>query len=71
MSDEDLSIETTVQISLGHLLMIWDLMEKKLAGAPLNEAFTAEEKRAIWALEDLFEKALVSNGITGRHQLEW
>lgn len=70
MSDEDLSNEATVQISLGHMLLVREIISNKLSGS-FNDNFTEEEKRAIWALEDLFDDALIKNGITARPQLEW
>lgn len=71
MPGDELSAEATIKISLGHLLMVWDVLSNKLSGPPLNDEFTEEEKRTIWALEDLCERALVKNGFTGRHPVEW
>ena len=68
---DDLTKDTTISTSLGHLLLIWDILSSKLSGLPLNENFTEEEKRAIWGLEDLCERELIRNGITGKPQREW
>ncbi|WP_137971831.1 hypothetical protein [Pseudomonas sp. F(2018)] len=67
----DLSKEVQVQLPLGHLLMMWDILSSKLSCVPINEFFTEEEKRAVWSLEDLFERALVESGVSSRPQPEW
>jgi len=71
MSDEELNKEVSVKLSLGHLLIVWDILSNKLSGAPLNDEFTEEEKRAIWALEDLCEQELDNNGIRSKSDKEW
>jgi hypothetical protein len=38
---------------------------------PVIETLTEDEKRAIWALEDLCERSLVENGISPRPESEW
>jgi len=71
MSDEDLSKDASIKLPIGHLLIVWDILSRKLSGSPINDEFTDEEKRAIWALEDLCENELVNNGITGKAEKEW
>jgi len=67
----DLNKSITVEITLGHLLFIWNIISTKLSGSPLNDNFTEEEKKAIWALEDLLESSLVANDVTELPQAEW
>jgi len=71
MSNEDLSTETSLKLSAGHLLVVWDLLSNKLSCCPLNDEFTEEEKRAIWALEDLCEQELGEKGFVARPEKEW
>jgi hypothetical protein len=71
MSGEDLTKEASIKLSVGHLLIVWDILSNKLSGSPINNMFTEEEKRAIWALEDLCEQELVNNGITSKPEKEW
>ncbi len=71
MSDEDLNKEASVKLSLGHLLIVWDILSNKLSCFPITDDFTEEEKRAIWALEDLCEQELVNNGIRSMSDKEW
>ena len=71
MSGKDLTKEVSLQLPVGHLLIIWDILSNKLAGSPANCEFSEEEKRAIWALEDLCEQELINNGITARPEEEW
>jgi hypothetical protein len=71
MPNEDLNKEVNLKISIGHLLVIWDILSNKLSGKPLNTDFTEDEKRAIWALEDACEKKIVKSGIKARPEKEW
>ncbi len=71
MSNEDLSKPVSIILPVGHLIIVWDILANKLAGAPANEMFTAEEKRAVWALQDLCEYLLIENGTTSRPAPEW
>lgn len=60
MPNDDLSKKATIKIPVGHLLTVWGILSEKLSSSPANEAFTEEEKRAIWGLEDLCEKELIN-----------
>jgi hypothetical protein len=71
MSDINLAEKAAIELSVGHLLLVWHVLSDKLSGSPLNEAFSEEEKRAIWALEDLCEDALTASGVTSKPQNEW
>ncbi len=68
---EELSKEVSVELSVGHLLVIWNVLSNKLSGLNFNEEFTDEEKRALWALEDICEKSLIKNKITTMPEDEW
>lgn len=69
MSSEDLKKEATLTLSVGHLLIVWDILSNKFSA--YQSKFTEEEKRAIWALEDLCETALTHNGIKALPEQEW
>lgn len=71
MPNEDLSKETSINLPTGHLLVVWYILSNKLSCSPIVDEFSEEEKRAIWALEDLCEEELIRNGITGKHEKEW
>ena len=71
MSKENLSKGTSVNLSLAHLIIVWDILANKLAGEPIKKVFSVEEKRAIWALQDLCENELIANGIAERPEKEW
>ena len=71
MSIDDLNTETSLELPAGHLLVLWDLLSNKLSCCPLNDGFTEEEKRAIWALEDLCEQELAKKGFSARPEKEW
>ena len=71
MSGDNLNKETTVKMPAGHLLVIWKILSEKLSSSYLDDEFTDEEKRAIWGLEDLCEKELISQGFSSRPEKEW
>ncbi|HEY8942120.1 MAG TPA: hypothetical protein VIM59_18130 [Cellvibrio sp.] len=71
MPNDDLSKEATIKIPVGHLLTVWGILSEKLSSSPANEAFTEEEKRAIWGLEDLCEKELINQGYSSLPENDW
>ena len=71
MSKEDLSKSASLNLPIGHLIVVWDILSNKLAGSPTNGIFTEEEKRAIWALQDLCENVLIENEVTSMPEPEW
>jgi hypothetical protein len=71
MNVEDFAKEVSVKITLGHLLLSWEVMSNKFSDLISNESFSEDERRALWGLADLLEKTLVENGIDGRPQAEW
>ena len=71
MTNDDLTQEATLRLSAGHLLVVWDVLANKVAETGFVDALTDEEKRAIWALQDLCERTLIDAGITARPQGEW
>jgi len=68
---QDLSKAAVLSTSIGHLLVVWDILSNKLAGTPFVDALSDEEKRAFWALEDLCERGLVEGGVTPLPEPEW
>ena len=71
MDTEELNKPATLHLPLGHLLVVWDVLSNKLSDTNYKEKFSEEEKRAIWALEDICENELVRNGCDSRPQEEW
>jgi hypothetical protein len=71
MTTEDLTREVPLKISLGHLLLVWDILANKLAGSPVLEDLGDDEQRAMAALQDLCENTLQANGIAGRPKADW
>ncbi|HEY6620923.1 MAG TPA: hypothetical protein VIY68_15360 [Steroidobacteraceae bacterium] len=71
MTTEDFTKEVELKISLGHLLAVWDVLSNRLAGSPFLETLSAEESRAMRALDDLCEHAIAANGIAPRPAPEW
>lgn len=71
MTSEDLASRINLPLSLGHLIAVWDILANKLSGTPFMESLTEDEKRTLWALEDLCERSLVENGVSSRPEAEW
>ncbi|MES9950254.1 MAG: hypothetical protein ABW118_14955 [Candidatus Thiodiazotropha sp.] len=71
MSDEDLDEEATIKLPIGHLLIVWDILANKNSDLGTNDNYTDDEKRAIWALQDLCENELLNKGISGKPKKEW
>ena len=71
MANIDLTKEAKLRMSIGHLIAAWDIFSNKLSGTDFLNSLSEEEKRAIWALEDLFERTLLENGVSGRPEPEW
>ena len=67
---QELNKKVSLNISIGHLLILWNVISEKLAGDPVNKIFTEEEMRAIWALQDLCENKLNQNGINSLSETE-
>lgn len=71
MTIENLANRVSLTLSVGHLIAAWDILANKLSGTPFMETLTEDEKRAVWALEDLCERSLVENGVSSRPAPEW
>jgi hypothetical protein len=71
MDNEEFDKQATIHLPIGHLLVVWDVLANRLPETTYKEVFTEEDKRAIWALEDLCENELVRNGFGGRPEHEW
>jgi hypothetical protein len=70
MATEDLTKEARLKLSAGHLLVVWDILANRLPGSPFSEALSDEERRAMSALQDLCEHALLAKGIASRPKAE-
>jgi len=62
---------TKIRLSTGHLLVIWDVIANKLSGSPFFDSLNEEERRALWALQDLSEAQILKIGIEGKPKDEW
>jgi hypothetical protein len=71
MKTKGLNTQATLRLPIGHLLVVWNVLSNRLSNTNYKDEFTEEEKRAIWALEDLCEQELVRNGFGGRPEEDW
>lgn len=62
---------TKIRLSTGHLLVIWDVIANKLSGSPFIDTLSEEERRALWALQDLSEAQIIRMGIEPKPKDEW
>ena len=71
MEAEDFSKEISIRITLGHLLLAWEIMSEKFSDLQSHDSLSEEERRAIWGLADLLENALVEYDATEKPQADW
>lgn len=71
MKTEDFSKEIPIKITLGHLLLSWEVLSDKFSDLQSQDSLSEEERRAIWGLADLLENSLAENGVNGKSQAEW
>ncbi|HIQ41742.1 MAG TPA: hypothetical protein EYH47_03245 [Pseudomonas oleovorans] len=71
MEAEDFPKETSIKITLGHLLLAWEVLSNKFSDLQSDDSLSDEERRAIWGLADLLENSLAENGVNGKPQAEW
>lgn len=71
MEKVDLSEKSSIELTNGHLLLVWHVLSEKLSGLNQYKELSENEIRAVWALEDICEKRLVNNGITTMPKDEW
>lgn len=67
----DLSQEVSMEITIGHLFLAWQVMSEKFSALRSNDDLLEEERWAIWGLADLLEWTLVENGVGGMTHDEW
>ena len=68
---ENLDKRISTELSLGHLLVLWDILSNKVTGDELRKKFSEEELRAIWSFQDKCEQELTSIRITAKPETEW
>ncbi len=71
MQDDDLIQEAILELSIGHLLTIWDILANKMSETPFINGLCDEDRRALWGLQDICEDELGRIGISPRPKAEW
>ena len=71
MNNDGLNKLATLQLPIGHLLVVWDVLANKIPDTNYKNIFAEEEKIAIWALEDICENELEKNGFGARPKEQW
>lgn len=71
MAADQLREKASIELTVAHLLVVWDICASKLSGSAFLAELSDTEKRAIWALEDLCEAAIVDVGIKPRPEPDW
>jgi len=63
--------KTKIRLSTAHILVLWDVIANKLSGSPFFDSLNEEERRALWALQDLSEAQILKVGIKPKPEKEW
>ena len=71
ISQDALAETVSVEMSVGHLVVIWDILARRLSDPAGNATFSDDEKRAIWAMEDLVENTVMAKVVDARPDLDW
>jgi hypothetical protein len=71
MSEDNLKTVASIDLSAGHLLVVWDILANRLSGSTIVNVLTEEERMAIWAMEDICEEKLKEIGFSSRPQPDW
>ena len=71
MSVENLESEVNIPLTLGHIVVLWDFLQGKLAQVSTTNQLSLGQTRALWALEDICERTLIDNGFSSSPDMEW
>ena len=71
MSERSFDNVVSLKLTLGHVLVLWDLLQGKLAQVSTTQELGPGQTRALWAFEDICERALIANGLSSRPDKEW
>jgi hypothetical protein len=71
MANVNFADKASLTLTIGHLIAVWDILANKLSGTHFMESLSEDEKRAVWALQDLCERSLVENRVSSRPIPEW
>ena len=69
--NEALSKRIALELQGAHLLVVWDVLANKLSESEFVKELTDEERRAVWALQDLCESTLAASGFSARAKDDW
>ena len=68
---KELDNKISTELTLGHLLVLWDILANKVTGDELRKKFNDAELRAIWSFQDKCEETLVLSRVTSMPETEW
>lgn len=71
MNTDDFCKQVTLKITVGHLLLAWQVMTDKFSSLQSFDTLSEDERRAIWGLSDLLERALIDVGVSEYSQAGW
>lgn len=69
--DRDLDEKVSIDLTLGHLILIWETLSSKIACDPYNKDLSEIEKKIVWALEDICEDRLADLKCGPMPEKEW
>lgn len=71
MTSIDLEEKANLELSVGHLLAVWDVLANRISGSSFLDELSDDERRSIWALQDICERTLTSVGVAPLPEREW
>ena len=67
----DLNRIISTDLTLGHVLVLWEILSNNESFENLRDKFSEDEARAIWAFQDKCENELTKLGIGSKPEEEW
>ena len=68
---EDLNKIVSTEMTLGHVLALWEILSNHKQFENLRDKFSEDEARAIWAFQDICENQLIRLGVGPKPEDEW
>ena len=68
---EDLNKTVLTEMTLGHVLVLWEILSNSQSFESLRDKFSEDEARAIWAFQDICENELIKQGVGTKPEEQW
>ena len=68
---EDLNKIVLTEMTLGHVLVLWEILSNNPSFENLRNKFSEDEARAIWAFQDICENELIKQDVGPKPEEQW